>query len=117
MIESYLDESGRKFWRVKVFVKDEDRRQRSKKKSGITSERKARDWEFKLKQMEAGKLTREEFMREIATMTEKIVKQAKEYESDTVPGDFGELKTPCPKCGGLVKETYKTFQCSKSTSK
>jgi len=71
------------------------------------------DWEFKLKQMEAGKLTREEFMREIATMTEKIVKQAKEYESDTVPGDFGELKTPCPKCGGLVKETYKTFQCSK----
>ncbi|HSH93818.1 MAG TPA: topoisomerase C-terminal repeat-containing protein, partial [Roseimicrobium sp.] len=27
-------------------------------------------------------------------------------------GDFGELKTPCPKCGGLVKETYKKFQCS-----
>jgi DNA topoisomerase-3 len=29
-----------------------------------------------------------------------------------VPGDFGTLKTPCPKCGGVVKETYKTYQCT-----
>jgi len=44
-------------------------------------------------------------------MTQHIVDRAKSYDSDTIPGDFGELSTPCPKCGGLVKETYKKFQC------
>src|SRR5438309_1604169 len=70
------------------------------------------DWEFKLKQMERGRLRREEFMKEIAAMTRDIVKKAKEHEHDTIPGDFGELKAPCPKCGGIIKETYKKFQCS-----
>lgn len=70
------------------------------------------DWEFKLKQMEAGQLGREEFMRQIAEMTKAIVAKTKQYESDTVPGDFATLKAPCPKCGGEIKETYKKFQCS-----
>src|SRR5207302_967217 len=70
------------------------------------------DWEFKLKQMERGRLRRDEFMKEIATMTRDIVKKAKAHEHDTIPGDFGELKVPCPKCGGVIKETYKKFQCS-----
>ncbi len=69
------------------------------------------DWEFKLRKIQRGQLKREEFMREIADMTRHIVAQAKGFESDTVPGDFGELKTPCPKCGGLIKENYKKFQC------
>ena len=30
-----------------------------------------------------------------------------------IPGDFGELKVPCPKCGGVIKENYKKFQCQK----
>jgi DNA topoisomerase III len=71
------------------------------------------DWEFKLKQMEHGDLQRPVFMQQIADMTKQIVKKTKQYESDTVPGDYGVLKTPCPKCGGVVKETYKTYQCSK----
>src|SRR5205809_3269410 len=70
------------------------------------------DWEVKLKQMERGRLRREEFMKEIAAMTREIVRKAKEHEHDTIPGDFGELKVPCPKCGGVIKETYKNFQCS-----
>src|SRR5688572_12860887 len=69
------------------------------------------DWEFKLRQMEHGRLRREDFMREIAEMTRHIVGQAKAYESDTVPGDFATLSVPCPKCGGVVKENYKKFQC------
>lgn len=44
-------------------------------------------------------------------MTQRIVDRAKSYDSDTIPGDFGELSTPCPKCGALIKETYKKFQC------
>ncbi len=69
------------------------------------------EWEFKLAQMEHGALAREDFMREIVAMTEHIVGQAKEYESDTIPGDFATLGVPCPKCGGEVHENYKKFQC------
>ena len=36
------------------------------------------EWEFKLAQMEHGKLGREEFMHEIAEMTRHIVKKAKD---------------------------------------
>jgi DNA topoisomerase-3 len=71
------------------------------------------DWEFKLKQMERGQLKRSEFMRQIEEMTRHIVERTKQHESDTVPGDFGELRTPCPKCGGVIKENYKKFQCQK----
>ncbi|HEX4343421.1 MAG TPA: DNA topoisomerase III, partial [Verrucomicrobiae bacterium] len=58
------------------------------------------EWEFKLNQMSRGKLKREEFMQEIAKATRDMVAKAKSHESDTVPGDFGTLRTPCPKCGG-----------------
>jgi DNA topoisomerase-3 len=71
------------------------------------------DWEFRLKQMERGELGRPEFMRQIEQMTKQIVEKIKLHESDTVPGDFGELKAPCPKCGGVIKENYKKFQCQK----
>lgn len=69
------------------------------------------EWEFKLAQMERGHLGRPEFMSEIEAMTRHIVAQAKNYESDTIPGDFATLATPCPKCGGEVHEKYKKFQC------
>ena len=71
------------------------------------------EWEFKLAQMEHGKLPREDFMREIIAMTRHIVGQAKNYESDTIPGDFATLSVACPKCGGEVHENYKKFQCQK----
>lgn len=71
------------------------------------------EWEYKLAQIEQGKLSRDKFMREIATMVRHVVKRTKEHESDTVPGDFSTLSVPCPKCGGVVKENYKKFQCQK----
>ncbi len=71
------------------------------------------EWEYKLSQMERGKISREEFMREIAQMTQIIVKRAKEYDNDTIPGDYATLKTPCPNCGGVVKENYRRFGCTK----
>ena len=52
-------------------------------------------------------------MKEIADATRDIVAKAKSYESDTMPGDFGTLKVPCPKCGGEIHENYKKFQCQK----
>jgi len=70
------------------------------------------EWEFKLSEMEHGRLSREEFMREIAAMTEHIVKKAKEYDRDTIPGDYATLTTPCPNCGGIVKENYRRYSCT-----
>jgi len=70
------------------------------------------EWEYKLAQMEKGALSRDAFMREIAAMTEHIVKKAKEYDRDTVPGDYATLATPCPNCGGVVKENYRRYACT-----
>lgn len=69
------------------------------------------EWEYKLAQMEHGKLLREEFMREIAEMTKRMVSLVKEYDSTTVPGDYVTLTTPCPNCGGVVRENYRRFAC------
>ncbi len=69
------------------------------------------EWEYKLSQMEQGKLSRENFMQQIADMTEHIVKKAKEYDRDTIPGDYATLSTPCPNCGGIVKENYRRYAC------
>lgn len=69
------------------------------------------DWEFKLKQMEQQRLNRSDFMHEITSMTGKIVEKVKKSEHASIPGDFGPLKTPCPKCGGEIHEQYGRFQC------
>jgi len=69
------------------------------------------DWEFKLAEMEHGRLQRDAFMAEIAKMAERIVKKAKEYDRDTIPGDYATLATPCPNCGGVVKENYRRYAC------
>ncbi len=70
------------------------------------------EWEYKLAQMEQGKLSREKFMAEIAAMTEHMVKKAKEYDRDTIPGDYATLAAPCPNCGGIVKENYRRYTCT-----
>ena len=70
------------------------------------------EWEYKLAQMEKGQLSREAFMQQIAAMTERMVKKAKEYDRDTIPGDYATLSTPCPNCGGVVKENYRRYACT-----
>jgi len=73
------------------------------------------NWEFQLAEMEKGRLNRDAFMAEIAAMTQRVVQKAKEYDRDTIPGDYATLKTPCPKCGGVVKENYRRFTCTGKT--
>ncbi len=80
--------------------------------SELTSPELTGEWEHQLKLIEQRQLDRESFMREIAQMTQVIVKRAKEYERDTVPGDYATLQTPCPKCGGVVKENYRRYACT-----
>src|SRR6266851_3725670 len=69
------------------------------------------NWEFKLKQMEHGDLPRSAFMDHIVELTREMVSRIKHGDiPDTV---FLTLKTPCPKCGGKVQETYRKFKCQK----
>ena len=73
------------------------------------------NWEHQLALMEHGQLARDAFMSEIAQMTERIVRKAKEYDRDTIPGDYATLSVPCPKCAGVVKENYRRFTCTGSS--
>src|SRR3546814_14595431 len=59
----------------------------------LTSPELTGEWEHRLKQIEQRQLDRDEFMREIAQMTQVIIKRAKEYERDTVPGDYADRKS------------------------
>jgi DNA topoisomerase III len=70
------------------------------------------NWEHQLSEMEHGRLSRDAFMAEIAKMAERIVKKAKEYDRDTIPGDYATLAVRCPNCGGVVKENYRRFSCT-----
>jgi DNA topoisomerase-3 len=69
------------------------------------------DWEYKLKQIEQGKLARDEFMNHITAITSDMVSRIKGGEiPDTA---FASVEAPCPKCGGMVQENYRKFQCLK----
>ncbi|NYG32094.1 DNA topoisomerase III [Sphaerotilus montanus] len=69
-------------------------------------------WEHQLNQMEKGQLSRADFMQGIADMARRVVTKAKEYDRDTIPGDYATLAAPCPNCGGVVKENYRRFACT-----
>jgi len=66
-------------------------------------------WEWKLREMEHGRLKREEFMSHITEQTQEMVERIKTGEF--ADPDFGTLQTPCPKCGGNIHETYRHFKC------
>jgi DNA topoisomerase-3 len=68
-------------------------------------------WEWKLKEMEHGRLKRDEFMGHIVEQTQVMVDRIK--KGDLPEGTFGTLKAPCPRCGGTLRETYKRFECEK----
>ena len=80
--------------------------------SELTSPELTGEWEHQLKQIEQRELDANSFMHEIIDMTQAIVRRAKEYERDTVPGDYATLDTPCPKCGSVVKENYRRYACT-----
>ncbi|MCF8177581.1 MAG: DNA topoisomerase III [Sulfuritalea sp.] len=67
------------------------------------------EWEYKLKEMEHGRLGRDEFMNHIMDRTRTMVERIKTGELPEAA--FSTLKTPCPRCGGVIQENYKKFQC------
>jgi DNA topoisomerase-3 len=70
------------------------------------------EWEYKLKQMEAGEFARDAFMQEIRAFTEGIVEKAKTFSGDSVEGNFHDLHVKCPKCQGQgFKESFRAYEC------
>lgn len=79
----------------------------------LTSPEMTGEWEYKLKRMESGGLSRSEFMAEIRRFTEEIVLQAKNYSGEVTSDHFVDLEATCPKCGGTCfRESFKAFECS-----
>ncbi len=56
------------------------------------------DWEYRLKQMEGGKLGREAFMADIRTYTTEIVEAVRDYMKN---GKNPDLPIACPACGAV----------------
>jgi DNA topoisomerase-3 len=75
----------------------------------LTSPELTGDWEFKLKQMEQGKLPRSIFMEHITAVTQDMVARIK--NGDIPDTAFATLSMPCPKCNAVVQENYRKFQC------
>jgi DNA topoisomerase-3 len=70
------------------------------------------EWEFKLKQMERGALTRAEFMSQIRLLTGDLVGKVRDGMGRTVVGEFTALEAACPKCSkGPFRETFKAYEC------
>src|SRR5438093_4454410 len=70
------------------------------------------EWEYKLKRMAKGHMQANEFMKGIKEFTREIVEKAKNFEGESVTGDFKPLDVKCPKCGGgPCDESYRTFKC------
>lgn len=69
------------------------------------------EWEFRLREIEHKKLTRDEFMAGVRDLTANIVKEAKEMAFD----DHVEDSKPfgaCPKCGQPMQERFKSYECT-----
>ncbi|HEU0208319.1 MAG TPA: DNA topoisomerase 3, partial [Candidatus Udaeobacter sp.] len=77
----------------------------------LTSPELTGEWEFRLREIEHRKLTRDAFMRDIRELTRDIVGKAKHFHPDDHMPDtepFGQ----CPKCGSPIVERFKSFTCT-----
>jgi len=71
------------------------------------------EWEFKLRQMEHGKLSREDFMAQIRKLTTDIVARVRTGMGQEVRGNYKAIEVKCPKCGGgPFNESFKAYECA-----
>jgi len=74
----------------------------------ITSPAMTGEWEFKLRQIEHGKFTRPEFMKEVANQTRGIVERVKSFEEDDSVARVTEI--PSPTDGKPLRETLRGYK-------
>lgn len=79
---------------------------------GLSSPALTGEWEYKLRQMEQGELSRDVFMKEIENYTREIVAKARSHADASKGRTFPDLAAPCPRCGATgLKQTDATFEC------
>ena len=66
------------------------------------------EWEYKLRQMEHNKFSREQFMEEIVKVTEGIVARTKSYEEDETVARVTDI--PSPTDGKPLRETLRGYK-------
>jgi DNA topoisomerase-3 len=70
------------------------------------------EWEFKLKQMERGQLSRGAFMNDIRNLTSDLVEKVRGGMGREVQGRFEPLRVKCPRCGGeQFDESFRAYEC------
>jgi len=70
------------------------------------------EWEFKLREMERGKLSRNAFMQDIRTLTTDIVNKVKAHGDAEIKGDFQPINVKCPRCeASPFAETFRSYKC------
>ncbi|MBL68787.1 MAG: DNA topoisomerase III [Verrucomicrobiales bacterium] len=78
----------------------------------LTSPELTGEWEYKLKQMEGGELTREAFMGEIKLLTESIVHATKDKMTELANRTYPDLEAVCPSCDSTVlRQTDGNYEC------
>lgn len=70
------------------------------------------EWEYKLREMERGAISRETFMEDIRRLTTEIVEKVRGNMGKEVTGEFQPIEVPCPRCNHpSFKETFRAFEC------
>jgi DNA topoisomerase-3 len=75
---------------------------------GLTKPDMTGEWEYKLRQIEHGKFSRAEFMREIAAETRGLVERVKNFQEDESAARVTDI--PAPTDGKPLRETLRGFK-------
>ncbi len=79
---------------------------------GLSSPKLTGDWEYKLRRMEQGELSRERFMADIESYSGEIVAKAKHLAETLRNVDFPDLAMACPVCGAAsLRQTEDAYEC------
>lgn len=101
--EQYFVPTAKAFGLVK-FLEDNDLHV-------MTSPDTTGEWEFKLRLMEQGKISRSQFMAEIHHMTTSIIEVIRRKAGEIAAPEARILSVSCPRCGSDVLEQSRTLEC------
>ncbi|MDC0219200.1 DNA topoisomerase III [Verrucomicrobia bacterium] len=78
----------------------------------LTSPELTGEWEYKLKQMESGELSREAFMGDIKSLTKDIVERTVGKMNELANRTYDDLEATCPSCDATtLKQTDGNYEC------
>ena len=78
------------------------------KAEGLTKPDMTGEWEYKLRQIEHGKFSRDEFMQEIIKETQRIIERVKNFEEDDSLARVTDI--PSPTDGKPLRETLRGYK-------